>query len=157
MSTDMGQEDAGGKRLYATIGLDAACVGRTRAIGATNDPRWKEEPLRIYCTHDASDVVFAIVREDGGASTTDDDGALVGHAYLPVEDIVGGQQVDRWIPVCDEKRKPLEGLDRIHVQLRFKDVSADPTARWGMGIGGDVPYLTLECRIPSSGSTVAAE
>ncbi|KAJ1255844.1 hypothetical protein BS78_K149800 [Paspalum vaginatum] len=140
---DLGQQQcASDRRLYATVGLDKVCVGRTRAIDAatTNDPRWKKEALHIYCAHSVTDVVITVVMTGAGDPATD--ATAVGHAYLPVEDIVGGMQVDRWLPVCDTRRRPLEGLDRVHVQVRFTDVSADPESRWGKGIGRPpVPFL----------------
>jgi phospholipase D1/2 len=141
-ATDQG---ASGSLLYATIGMDKLSVGRTRAIDAAmNDPQWKEEPLHIYCAHNAIEVVFTLVkaRADDPAASTPVDAMVVGHSYLPVEDIVGGKQVDRWLPVCDTERRPLDGLDSVHVQVRFTDVSADPESRWGKGIGRPpVPYL----------------
>ncbi|WVZ51178.1 hypothetical protein U9M48_002343 [Paspalum notatum var. saurae] len=140
-TTDQGQQQrASNRRLYATIGLDKVCVGRTRAIDAatTNDPQWKKEALHIYCAHSAMDVVITVVMTGAGdpaAASSTADATAVGYAYLPVEDMVGGMQVDRWLPVCDTRRRPLEGLDRVHVQVRFTDVSADPESRWDKGIG----------------------
>ncbi|KAF0899064.1 hypothetical protein E2562_012917 [Oryza meyeriana var. granulata] len=142
-STDLEQHGDRKRLVYATIGMDAARVGRTRA---TNQPQWKEEPLHVYCAHDASDVVFTVVRttvrgrdpEDGDGTGTGEE-VVVGQAYLPAEDVVSGKEIDRWLPLCDEKKKPLEGLDKIHIQLRFTDVSSDVTSRWGKGVDGPVP------------------
>ncbi|KAL5231646.1 hypothetical protein ABZP36_030422 [Zizania latifolia] len=146
-STDQGRQHAGaGKRLvYATIGIDAARVGRTRAA---DQPQWKEEPLHVYCAHNASNVVFTVVRavdvgdpESGTGATAE---KVIGCAYLPADDVAGGQQVDRWLPLFDDKRRPLEGLEKIHVQLNFSDVSADPASRWGKGVGyPPTPYTGM--------------
>ncbi|KAG8047179.1 hypothetical protein GUJ93_ZPchr0008g12284 [Zizania palustris] len=117
-SSDQGQHAAAGKRLvYATIGMDAARVGRTRAV---DQPQWKVEQLQARPRRSS----------------------VGGRAYLPAEDVASGQQVDRWLPLCDEKRNPLEGLDKILVQLKFRDVSADPASRWGKGVDGPPPPYT---------------
>uniref|UniRef100_A0A0E0LUQ0 Phospholipase D n=1 Tax=Oryza punctata TaxID=4537 RepID=A0A0E0LUQ0_ORYPU len=133
-STDQTHHGDSKRLVYATIGMDAARVARTRA---TDQPQWKEEPLHVYCAHDASNIVFTVVVTGGGGSGDPED--VVGQAYLPADDVGGGKEVDQWLPLCDEKRKPLEGLDKIHVQLRFIDVLSDVTSRWGKGVDGPVP------------------
>ncbi|EEE68649.1 hypothetical protein OsJ_27225 [Oryza sativa Japonica Group] len=138
-STDQAHHGDGKCLVYATIGMDAARVARTRA---TDQPQWTEEPLHVYCAHDASDIVFTIVTTGGHRDGDPEDGTaeeVVGQAYLPADDVGGGKEIDRWLPLCDEKRKPLEGLDKVHVQLRFTDVMSDVTSRWGKGVDGPVP------------------
>jgi phospholipase D1/2 len=50
----------GSTRLYATVDLGRARVGRTRVItGDPVNPRWYEA-FHIYCAHFASDVVFSV-------------------------------------------------------------------------------------------------
>ncbi|KAK9102003.1 hypothetical protein Sjap_019257 [Stephania japonica] len=123
-------------KLYATIDLEKARVGRTRLI--ENDPvnpRWYES-FHIYCAHLASNVIFT-VKDDNPIGAT-----LIGRAYLPVEEIVDGEEVDRWLEILDEDRNPVEGGGKIHVKLQFFDVTKDPN--WARGIKSPkypgVPY-----------------
>uniref|UniRef100_A0A0E0KEK6 Phospholipase D n=1 Tax=Oryza punctata TaxID=4537 RepID=A0A0E0KEK6_ORYPU len=116
--------------LYATVDIDKARVGRTRMVEPTGKPQWKES-FHIYCAHDAGDVIFTVKADNTVGAT------LIGRAYLPVDSgIAAGVPVsDLWLPICDDNRRPLDGGDKIRVQLRFTDVAADPTARWGAGVG----------------------
>jgi phospholipase D1/2 len=61
-------------KLYATIDLERARVGRTRILEneATN-PRWNES-FHIYCAHMASNIVFT-VKDDNPIGAT-----LIGRA-----------------------------------------------------------------------------
>uniref|UniRef100_A0A0D9VUU3 Phospholipase D n=1 Tax=Leersia perrieri TaxID=77586 RepID=A0A0D9VUU3_9ORYZ len=118
-------------KLYGTVDIDKARVGRTRMVDPTNTPRWQES-FHIYCAHDAGDVVFTVKADNPVGAT------LIGRAYLPVGDsgLARGDPVDDlWLPICDDSRRPLDGGDKIRVQLRFTDVAADPSARWGAGVG----------------------
>ncbi|RCV44495.1 hypothetical protein SETIT_9G378300v2 [Setaria italica] len=120
-------------KLYATVDIDKARVGRTRMLDPVHSPRWNEA-FRIYCAHDASNIIFTVKADNAIGAT------LIGRAYLPTRDVVAGQKVERWLDICDEKRQPLEGGDKIHVQLQFTDVAADPEGGWGAGVGGAGPY-----------------
>jgi phospholipase D1/2 len=130
----------GSSKLYATIGLGKARVGRTRTItDESASPRW-DESFHVYCAHLAADVVFTIrAKSTIGAST-------VGVAYLPVRDVFEGREVDRWLPLCDsgdyKKRNPVDGGGKVHVKLQYFDVSKDHS--WGRGVRGarypGVPY-----------------
>ncbi|PWZ05498.1 Phospholipase D alpha 4 [Zea mays] len=115
-------------KLYATVDIDKARVGRTRMVPPVNSPKW-DESFRIYCAHDASDIIFTVKADNAIGAT------LIGRAYLPTDSVVAGNKVNLWLPIRDEKRQPLEGGDQIHVQLQFTDVAADPTAGWGAGVG----------------------
>ncbi|KAI5019994.1 hypothetical protein ZWY2020_044882 [Hordeum vulgare] len=116
-------------KLYATVDIDKARVGRTRMVNPSNAPSWNES-FHIYCAHDASHIIFTVKADNTVGAT------LIGRAYLPTDGaVLAGQWVDQWLPICDDKRRPLDGGDRVHVQLRFTDVAADPEARWGAGIG----------------------
>ncbi|KAF0921473.1 hypothetical protein E2562_007013 [Oryza meyeriana var. granulata] len=117
-------------KLYATVDIDKARVGRTRMVEPTGTPQWKES-FHIYCAHDASNIIFTVKADNPVGAT------LIGRAYLPVDnDLVRGVPVsDLWLPILDENRRPLGGGDKILVQLRFTDVAADPAARWGAGVG----------------------
>ncbi|KAG2624914.1 hypothetical protein PVAP13_3KG156100 [Panicum virgatum] len=132
-------------KMYATIGLDKARVGRTRTLtDETASPRWFES-FHVYCAHLASDVVFTIrAKNPIGAST-------LGVGYLPVRDLFSGQELDRWLPLCDDdddKRTPLEGGARVHVKLQYFDISKDHS--WGRGVRSGrypgVPYTFFSQR-----------
>ncbi|CAN0919150.1 Phospholipase D alpha 1 [Linum grandiflorum] len=116
-----------GSGLYATVDLDKARVGRTRLITKEpSNPRWSES-FWIYCAHTINHVIFTI-KEDNPVGAT-----LIGRAYVPVEDIIKGYIVDKWVPILDDYDKtPLPGNPRIHVKLQFFDVVYDPN--WSQGI-----------------------
>ncbi|RCV39099.1 hypothetical protein SETIT_8G196400v2 [Setaria italica] len=118
-------------QLYATVDLSRARVGRTRVVDDDPaNPRWNES-FRIYCAHSTTDVVFSV------KAALPVDAALVGRAYLPVQDLLkakGGEVIDRWLDILDEGMMPLLHGPKIHVQVRFTDVAHDP--QWGCGVGG---------------------
>ncbi|KAL6842247.1 hypothetical protein ACP4OV_027895 [Aristida adscensionis] len=138
----------GMSRLYATIDLGGARVGRTRVIDDNpKNPRWNET-FHIYCAHFARELVFSVkVAQPVSAM-------LVGRAYLPVRDIVAGEEVDRWLDVLDADRKPLRRGPKIHVRVRFSDVAAAVhRGVWGGGVAGadgagylGVPYTFFKQR-----------
>lgn len=113
-------------KIYATIDLDKARVGRTRRIeNEVRHPRWYES-FHIYCAHTASNVIFT-VKDDNpiGAS-------LIGRAYLPVEDVLSGEEVDRWLEILDEDKNPIGSNAKIHVKLQYFDVTRD--RNWNRGV-----------------------
>ncbi|KAL6643229.1 hypothetical protein ACP70R_021410 [Stipagrostis hirtigluma subsp. patula] len=130
-------------RLYATIDLGRARVGRTRVIDdSPKNPHWNEK-FHIYCAHFAKEVVFSVkVAQPVSAM-------LVGRAYLPVRDIIAGKEVERWLDVLDADRKPLRHGPKIHVRVRFSDVAGDGRG-WGGGVGDarypGVPYTFFKQR-----------
>nr|TKS17451.1 phospholipase D alpha 1-like [Populus alba] len=113
-------------KLYATIDLERARVGRTRILEkeATN-PRWNES-FHIYCAHTASNIVFT-VKDDNPIGAT-----LIGRAYIPVQELVDGEDIDRWVEMLDEDKNPIHSGSKIHVKLQYFDVSKD--RNWGGGI-----------------------
>ncbi|KAH8514571.1 hypothetical protein H0E87_007417 [Populus deltoides] len=123
-------------KLYATIDLERARVGRTRILEkeATN-PRWNES-FHIYCAHMASNIVFT-VKDDNPIGAT-----LIGRAYIPVQEIVDGEEMDRWVELLDEDKNPIQSSSKIHVKLQYFDVTKD--RNWGGGIRSPkypgVPY-----------------
>ncbi|XAR69377.1 Phospholipase D [Bertholletia excelsa] len=119
-----------GSRLYATVDLDKARVGRTRIVTRNiSNPHWNEH-FRIYCAHKISEIIFT-VKDDNTLGAT-----LIGRAHLPVKEIINGQEVDTWINIEDEEEIPIRGHSRIHVKLKFFDVTQDPD--WSKGI--KVPF-----------------
>ncbi|XP_020242137.1 phospholipase D alpha 1-like [Asparagus officinalis] len=114
-------------KVYATIDIEKARVGRTRVItDEPNNPRWLES-FRIYCAHFASNIIFTVKSENPVGAT------LIGRAYLPAEDIIYGDEIDCWLDILDEKHNPVEGEARIHVKISYQDVSKDPE-NWSRGI-----------------------
>lgn len=123
-------------KVYATIDLERARVGRTRIIEKEpSNPRWYES-FHIYCAHRATNVVFT-VKDDNPIGAT-----LIGRAYVPVEDIVEGEEVDRWVEILDEDKNPIKSGAKIHVKLQYFDVTKDRS--WDRGIASrkfpGVPY-----------------
>lgn len=101
----------GTPKIYATIDLEKARVGRTRMIeNEPNNPRWYES-FHIYCAHMASDVVFTI-KDDNPIGAT-----LIGRAYVPVQELLEGEEVDRWVEILDKEKNPIHEGSKIHVKL----------------------------------------
>ncbi|XP_027368199.1 phospholipase D alpha 1-like [Abrus precatorius] len=113
-------------RLYATIKLGNATVGRTRITNNDHCNLQWYESFRIYTAHVATDVMFSIQEEELIGTK------LIGTAYFPVEDLGNGQQLDRWLHILNKKHKPLQGGPRIHVKVQFSDVTQD--INWSQGI-----------------------
>ncbi|XP_057503674.1 phospholipase D alpha 1-like [Actinidia eriantha] len=113
-------------KLYATVDLDKARVRRTRTIeNESSNPHWNEL-FRIYCAHTVSDVIFTVKDADPIGAT------LIGRAKLPIKDIINGNEVDRWIEILDESGELIHGGSRIHVRLKFLDVTRD--SNWSQGM-----------------------
>ncbi|CAN7028983.1 unnamed protein product [Brassica rapa subsp. trilocularis] len=132
----------GEPQLYATIDLEKARVGRTRKItNEPNNPKWHES-FHIYCGHMAKHVIFT-VKDDNPIGAT-----LIGRAYIPVEDILHGEEVDRWVEILDTEKKPVEGSSKIHVKLQYFGVEKDKN--WNRGIKSvkfpGVPYTFFSQR-----------
>jgi len=126
----------GANRLYATIDLEKALVGRTRIIqDEPKNPRWYES-FHIYCAHQAGNVVFS-VKDDKPIGAM-----VVGRAYVPVKDLLDGQEFEQWLQLVNAEKEPIGGGARIRVKLQYFDVSHDPN--WARGIRSrkfpGVPY-----------------
>ncbi|KAH6774152.1 phospholipase D alpha 1 [Perilla frutescens var. hirtella] len=130
-----------GSKLYATIDLERARVARTRMVDEPSSPRWLDS-FRIYCAHTVTNIIFT-VKEDNPVGAT-----LVGRAYLPVEEVISGQMLDRWIQILDEDKIPIHRDSRIHVKMQYFPVSQD--INWSNGIRnpsfGGVPYTFFRQR-----------
>ncbi|KAE9584563.1 hypothetical protein Lal_00021766 [Lupinus albus] len=129
-------------KLYATIDLEKARVGRTRIIeNEENNPKWYES-FHIYCGHSASNIIFT-VKDDNpiGAS-------LIGRAYVPVGEVLDGEEIDRWVELLDEDKNPIQEGSKIHVKLQYFDVAKD--LNWARGIRSakfpGVPYTFFSQR-----------
>ncbi|XP_051135824.1 phospholipase D alpha 1-like [Andrographis paniculata] len=127
----------GKPKIYATIDLQRARVGRTRTIeDEPRNPRWFES-FHIYCAHMAADVIFT-VKDDNPIGAT-----LIGRAYVPVADLLAADdEIDRWVEILDDDRNPIKEGSKIHVRLQFFDVSRD--RNWAAGVKSShypgVPY-----------------
>ncbi|XP_043700974.1 phospholipase D alpha 1 isoform X2 [Telopea speciosissima] len=129
-------------KLYATIDLEKARVGRTRLLeNEPVNPRWYES-FHIYCAHMASNIIFT-VKDDNPIGAT-----LIGRAYVPVEEILSGEEVDRWVEILDVDHNPIDEGSKIHVKLQFFDVTKDHS--WARGIRSGkfpgVPYTFFSQR-----------
>lgn len=116
----------GGGKLYATVDLEGARVCRTRLIEHTDsNPRWYEQ-FHISCAHMTSHVVFTL-KQDQAISAS-----LLGRAYLPVTDIINGEEIDTWLDIVGKDHKPIHSESKIHVKVQFFDVTRD--INWDRGI-----------------------
>ncbi|VAH58505.1 unnamed protein product [Triticum turgidum subsp. durum] len=131
----------GSSKLYATIDLEKARVGRTRMLGNEPvNPRWYES-FHIYCAHLAADVIFTLKADNAIGAT------LIGRAYLPVGELLEGEEIDRWLEICDDNREPV-GESKIHVKLQYFGVEKD--RNWARGVRSvkfpGVPYTFFSQR-----------
>ncbi|XP_043694782.1 phospholipase D alpha 1-like [Telopea speciosissima] len=129
-------------RLYATIDLEKTRVGRTRVLERENvNPRWYES-FHIYCAHMASHIIFT-VKDDNPIGAT-----LIGRAYVPVEEILGGKEIDKWVEIVYEHPKLIREHSKIHVKLQFLPVTND--LNWSRGISNPkfpgVPFTYFQQR-----------
>ncbi|KZV56057.1 phospholipase d alpha [Dorcoceras hygrometricum] len=126
----------GTQQIYATIDLEKARVGRTRIIEhEPSNPRWYES-FHFYCAHMASNVIFT-VKDDNPIGAT-----LIGRAYVPVPELLEGEEVDRWLEILDNDKNPISEGSKIHVKLQYFEVTRDRS--WAHGIRSSkhpgVPY-----------------
>ncbi|XP_043704026.1 phospholipase D alpha 1-like [Telopea speciosissima] len=132
-----------GTRLYATIDIGKARVGRTRMLKREHvNPRWFES-FHIYCAHMSSHIIFT-VKDDKPIGAT-----VVGRAYVPVEEIIGGEEIDRWVEFIYEHHKHIiHRHSKIHVKLQYVPVANQLT--WSRGITSPkfpgVPYTFFSQR-----------
>ncbi|KAM7511500.1 hypothetical protein LguiB_010375 [Lonicera macranthoides] len=123
-------------KLYATIDLEKARVGRTRLIDCNHShPKW-DESFHIYCAHVTSNVSFSIKEDQPiGASH-------IGRAQIPIQEVLNGNEIDKWLDIFHKHNKPIHGHSKLHVKLQFFDISQD--RNWCRGIRSEnfrgVPY-----------------
>lgn len=126
----------GTPKIYASIDIDKMRVGRTRMIESDpNNPKWYES-FHLYCAHTASNIIFT-VKDDNPIGAT-----LIGRAYVPVDELMEGDEVDKWVEILDEEKNPIPEGSKIHVKLQYFDVTRD--RNWAGGIRSakfpGVPY-----------------
>ncbi|CAH9075714.1 unnamed protein product [Cuscuta epithymum] len=131
----------GTPKIYATIDLEKARVGKTRMLEEPNNPQWNES-FHIYSAHMASNVIFT-VKDDNPVGAT-----LIGRAYVPVEELLEGDEVDKWVEILDKEKNPISQGSKIHVKLQYFDIIRD--RNWGWGIRSakhpGVPYTFFSQR-----------
>lgn len=115
-----------GSKLYASIDLEKARVGRTRLLlNEHSNPRWYES-FHIFCAHMASNVIFTVkVDNPIGAE-------LIGRAYVPVSDVIRGEVIDEWLEILNTEKKPIHGHSKIHVRLQYFSVARERC--WAQGV-----------------------
>lgn len=114
-----------GYKIYATVDLDKARVARTRMVQKNpRHPVW-DEKFYIYCAHLTSNVIFTVKNDELVGAT------LLGRAYLPVEAIIYGREVEQEVSILDEEHKPIGS--KIHVRVQY--IRATDESSWSSGIG----------------------
>ncbi|KAF5196440.1 Phospholipase d alpha [Thalictrum thalictroides] len=135
------EETIGMTKFYATIDLGKARVGRTRMIkNVPVRPQWNET-FHICCAHTISNIIFTVKNDNPIGAT------LIGRAYLPVEAVLSGNEVERWLEILDVDRNPVHGGAKIHVKLQFVDITRD--INWSRGINTEfqgVPHTFFKQR-----------
>lgn len=127
----------GASKLYATMDIGKnARVARTRLVeNEHSNPQWSES-FHIYCAHKTNCILFSI-KEGNHIGAR-----VIGRAYMPAEELVNGEEVDRWLKIMKNNHKPLHGGPKIHVRLQFFDATREFS--WSRGIRSHkfpgVPY-----------------
>ncbi|GFZ20871.1 phospholipase D alpha 1 [Actinidia rufa] len=84
----------------------------------------------------ASNIVFSI-KEDNPIGAV-----LIGRAFMPVRDLLNGEEIDKWLEIVDKDHKPIHGHSKLHVKLQYFDVTQE--RNWSRGIRSGkfpgVPY-----------------
>ncbi|KAI3737579.1 hypothetical protein L2E82_27586 [Cichorium intybus] len=69
-------------------------------------------------------------------------------AYVPVQDLLEGDELDRWVEILDTDKNPISAGSKIHVKLQYFDVTQD--RNWAHGIKSGrypgVPYTFFSQR-----------
>ncbi|KAF7843265.1 phospholipase D alpha 1 [Senna tora] len=131
---------AGSSKIYATVDLEKARVGRTRVLENTDSSiRWHES-FHIYCAHVATNVIFTVKGVNSIGAT------LIGRAYVPIQDVLHGDSYDEWVEILSDDKEPIGS--KIHVKLQYFDVTKD--RNWNRGIRSPkypgVPYTFFSQR-----------
>lgn len=116
----------GPSRLYATVDLGKARVGRTRMVEMEPvNPVWMES-FRIYCAHYAPAVVISIKDDDTVGSH------VVGRAQIPVRDVLSGGVVEGMYDLFHDNGKKVKGGGRVRVRLQFFGVQSGLPEGWAV-------------------------
>eukprot|EP00249_Psilotum_nudum_P009965 c22255_g3_i1 orf=1-819(-) len=136
---DVAKMGKGFSRLYATIDMERARVGRTRIIKQEPvNPVWNES-FHIYCAFNVAHVVVSMKNDNPVGAT------LLGRAKIPVSDIMSGAEIDRWYDLYHDTGEKVKGNARVHLRMQYFDISQDPF--WGKGVSSfkfpGVPYTYM--------------
>eukprot|EP00250_Pteridium_aquilinum_P008779 c18202_g1_i1 orf=163-2598(+) len=126
----------GKSRLYASIEMESARVGRTRMIEEEIvNPLWNES-FHIYCAYNVAKIEVCI-KDDNPVGAS-----VIGVAKIPVNDILSGEEIDQWFDLSDEHGEPLSAGGKIHLRMQYFDISTDPFVGKGVidGRYPGVPY-----------------
>ncbi|KAK1413955.1 hypothetical protein QVD17_29692 [Tagetes erecta] len=113
-------------RLYTTVNLEKAQVGRTRMLKYDSNPQWHEF-FHIYCAHMASKLTFKIKQGD-----YDTIAIVLGRASIPITKLRTQEIIDEWLEIVDDHGKPIHGHPKIHVKVQFFEVTRE--CQWSKGI-----------------------
>ncbi|KAJ8768289.1 hypothetical protein K2173_021229 [Erythroxylum novogranatense] len=134
-------------KLYTTIDLEGATVGRTRLVEhARSSPQWWES-FHIYCAHTASRIVFSVKEVKPIGSV------VIGQAFMPADQLLNGREIKGWLTLWNKKQKPLHRNAKIHVKVQYFDAMKD--SNWSGGLRSPrfpgVPYTFFsqrnDCRV----------
>ncbi|MED6163192.1 hypothetical protein PIB30_077554 [Stylosanthes scabra] len=113
---------------YVSIYLDEVKIESRRVKDVIDNPK-SEESFYIRCAHKTSNIIFILERANYLFSGR----SVLGHAYVAVDEkILNGDEVDKWVDIVDESKKPIPGVPKIHVKLQFFDAKRHPN--WSQGI-----------------------
>ncbi|KAM0851974.1 hypothetical protein ACQ4PT_052093 [Festuca glaucescens] len=104
--------------------------------------------VTIFDAQELSTAVPAPAPQSSSARLTTRSGRpSLGRAYLPVHELLDGEEIDRWLEVCDNDRQPI-GESKIHVKLQYFDITKD--RNWARGVRSakypGVPYTFFSQR-----------
>ncbi|MCO5603712.1 hypothetical protein L7F22_057863 [Adiantum nelumboides] len=136
-----GVEDAlhvgkGSSRLYASIEMESARVGRTRIIeDEPVNPLWNES-FHIYCAYNVA-TIDIVIKDDNPVGAS-----IIGEAKIPVGDILTGEEIDQWFELTSENGEPLKAGGKVHLRMQYFDISSNPFVGKGVVDGRypGVPY-----------------
>ncbi|KAH7431902.1 hypothetical protein KP509_08G072300 [Ceratopteris richardii] len=119
-------------KLYASVEMESARVGRTRVIvDEPANPLWNES-FHIYCAYNVA-TIRVVIKDDNPVGAD-----VVGIAKIPVGDILSGEEVDQWFDLTNEHDDPHPKGAKVHLRMQYFDISNDPFLGKGV-VGGSFP------------------
>ncbi|GJU54931.1 phospholipase D alpha 1 [Tanacetum coccineum] len=67
-----------------------------------------------------TDSILILIKDNNPIGLT-----LIGRAYMPVSELIDGDEVDKWLEIMDEHKNPIASGAKIHAKLQFFDVTQD--------------------------------
>ncbi|KAH7316216.1 hypothetical protein KP509_21G083200 [Ceratopteris richardii] len=122
----------GVSKLYVSIEMESARVGRTRVIvDEPANPLWNE-CFHVYCAYNVA-TIQVLVKDDNPVGAD-----VIGRAKIPVADILSGEEIDQWYDLTDEHDKPIKTGGKIHLRMQYFDITNNPFMNHGV-VGGAYP------------------